>query len=169
MNKKSICGGIVVVFIILFVIGSMMGGGSTDSNATVDTQTSNSVDDPTNDLRDDHTNGIKVEDGKLINIADNEEIGTVKLIKDVDEGESEIYGIDPEAIEKYVSSDPLVKEYIVESDDTSKDGIYWMFGHDGDILFGHDGDIFLAFNPTEKMGNGMLDRMTEFCKTQGIL
>lgn len=161
MNKKSICGGIVVVFIILFVIGSMMGGGSTDSNATVDTQTSNSVDDPTNDLRDDHTNGIKVEDGKLINIADNEEIGTVKLIKDVDEGESEIYGIDPEAIEKYVSSDPLVKEYIVESDDTSKDGIYWMFGHDG--------DIFLAFNPTEKMGNGMLDRMTEFCKTQGIL
>ena len=53
MNKKSICGGIVVVFIILFVIGSMMGGGSTDSNATVDTQTSNSVDDPTNDLRDD--------------------------------------------------------------------------------------------------------------------
>lgn len=118
--------------------------------------------DPTDKLVDDHANGIKVEDGKLINYADNKEIGTVKMINSTDEGEDEIYGYDSEAIEKYVSDKPLVKEYIVEdTTNSSNSGIYWMFGHDG--------EIFLAFVPTENMGNGMLDRMTEFCKTQGIL
>ncbi len=118
--------------------------------------------DPTDKLVDDHANGIKVEDGKLINYADNKEIGTVKMINSTDEGEDEIYGYDSEAIEKYVSDKPLVKEYIVEdTTNSSNSGIYWMFGHDG--------KIFLAFVPTDNMGNGMLDRMTEFCKTQGIL
>ena len=116
--------------------------------------------DPTDKLSD-HREGISVEDGKLINDADKKEIGTVKMINSTDEGEDEIYGYDSQAIEKYVSDKPLVKEYIVEdTTNSSNSGIYWMFGHDG--------KIFLAFVPTENMGNGMLDRMTEFCKAQGV-
>ena len=36
-------------------------------------------------------------------------------------------------------------------------------------MFGHNGDIFLAFVPTDNMGNGMLKRMTNFCKNNAIL
>lgn len=106
-------------------------------------------------------NGIDVKDGKLyIENSKHTEVGTVKMINSVEEGENEIYGYDSEAIEKYVSDDPLVKEYIVEdSSDSSHSGIYWMFGKDG--------KIFLAFNPTDAMKEpNMLKRMTEFCKCQ---
>ena len=117
---------------------------------------------PTDELGDDSMNGIEVENGKLLDYQTGEEIGNVTLIESVDDGENLIYSYDPEAIEKTVSDDPLVVEYIVEDGtDSSHSGIYWMFGHDG--------KIFLAFNPTEKMGDGMLKRMTEFCKNQKYL
>lgn len=106
-------------------------------------------------------NGIEVKDGKLyIENSKHTEVGTVKMINSVEEGENEIYGYDSEAIEKYVSDDPLVKEYIVEdSSDSSHSGIYRMFGKDG--------KIFLAFNPTDAMKEpNMLKMMTEFCKGQ---
>ena len=118
--------------------------------------------DATDELGDDAMNGIKVEKGKLLDYQSGDEIGTVKQINSTDEGENEIYGYDSEAIDKIVSDDPLVVEYIVEdTTNSSNSGIYWMFGHDG--------KIFLAFNPTEKMGDGMLKRMTEFCKNQKYL
>lgn len=118
--------------------------------------------DATDELGDDAMNGIKVEKGKLLDYQSGDEIGTVKQINSTDEGEKEIYGYDSEAIDKIVSDDPLVVEYIVEdTTNSSNSGIYWMFGHDG--------KIFLAFNPTEKMGDGMLKRMTEFCKNQKYL
>lgn len=107
------------------------------------------------------TYNIKEDNGKLIN-QDDQQVGTVKQINTVDQGEKEIYGYDSEAIEKYVSDDPLVKEYIVESSDKSKSGIYWMFGNNG--------KIYLAFNPTDKMSQpDMLSMMTEFCKDNGIM
>ncbi|DBA59566.1 TPA_asm: hypothetical protein CBHJFHIM_00005 [Methanobrevibacter gottschalkii virus vir075] len=118
--------------------------------------------DATDELGDDAMNGIKVEKGKLLDYQSGDEIGTVKQINSTDEGEKEIYGYDSGAIDKIVSDDPLVVEYIVEdTTNSSNSGIYWMFGHDG--------KIFLAFNPTDKMGDGMLKRMTEFCKNQKYL
>ena len=89
-----------------------------------------SASNPTDILKSDNVNGIEVKDGKLYSTNKaHTEIGTVKMINSVDEGEKEIYGYDPEAIEKYVSDDPLVKEYIVEDGtDSSHSGIYWMFG-----------------------------------------
>lgn len=118
--------------------------------------------DATDELGDDAMNGIQVENGKLLDYQSGDEIGTVKQINSTDEGEKEIYGYDSGAIDKIVSDDPLVVEYIVEDGtNSSNSGIYWMFGHDG--------KIFLAFNPTDKMGDGMLKRMTEFCKNQKYL
>ena len=120
-----------------------------------------SASNPTDILKSDNVNGIEVKDGKLYSTNKaHTEFGTVKMINSVDEGEKEIYVYDPEAIEKYVSDDPLVKEYIVEDGtDSSHSGIYWMFGKDG--------KIFLAFNPTDAMKEpNMLKRMTEFCKCQ---
>ena len=104
---------------------------------------------------------IKAVDGVLYDTNnDNKEIGTVKQISNVSGGSDEIYSIDPEAIESIVSADPQVIEYMVESDDASKDGVYWIFAHEG--------DLFLAFNPTDVMGDGMVGRMTEFCTNNGI-
>lgn len=114
------------------------------------------------DLKD--ASGLKVtDDGKLIDKYDNnKEIGNVTPIKDVDEGEKIVYGYDPNLIEDYLSTDPLVKEYNVEDKtDSSHSGIYFMFGHNG--------DIFLGFVKTENMGHGMLKRITEFGKYNAIV
>jgi len=58
------------------------------------------------------------------------------------------------------TSDAPVYEYVVESEDSSKDGVYW--------LFDYKDDVFLAFNPTNVMGNGILDRMTGFCEYNSV-
>lgn len=113
------------------------------------------------DLR--SSDSISVKDGKLIDTAhNNKEIGTVTPLNNVSEGEDLIYKYDAEAIKEYLSNDPLVVEYnVMDQTDSSHNGIYFMFGHDG--------DIFLAFVPTDNMGNGMLKRMTNFCKNNAIL
>ena len=150
MDSRIICVGAIVIILIIAAAIVLTNGEEGDPS------------DPTNALMDDAANHIKVVDGKLYDTSNNDkEIGTVKQISSSEEGENEIYSIDPEAVESVVSSDPLVIEYMVESDDPSKDGIYWMFGHKG--------DIFLAFNPTDDMGNGMIGRMTEFCKNNGLV
>ncbi len=139
------------IIISILIIGLIVVAGALSVSAS----------NPTDILKSDNVNGIEVKDGKLYSTNKaHTEIGTVKMINSVDEGEKEIYGYDPEAIEKYVSDDPLVKEYIVEDGtDSSHSGIYWMFGKDG--------KIFLAFNPTDAMKEpNMLKRMTEFCKCQ---
>lgn len=107
--------------------------------------------------------GIKIDKEKLIDTYhDNKEIGNVTPIESVDAGEKIIFACDPNALQDTLSYDPLVTEYIVESTpDDPNGGIYFMFGHDG--------DIFLAFVHTDNMGKGMLKRMTEFCKYQGVI
>ena len=113
------------------------------------------------DVKDLHTaHGIKIDNGKLIDeYHENKEIGNVTPIESVDAGEQMIFQQDPEALQDVLSTDPLVTEYIVDA--TSADGIYFMFGHNG--------DIFLAFVPTDNMGGSMLKRMTEFCQYQGVV
>ena len=111
-------------------------------------------------VKDLHTaHGIKIDNGKLIDeYHDNKEIGNVTPIESVDAGEEKIFEQDPNALQDVLSTDPLVTEYIV---DGTADGIYFMFGHDG--------DVFLAFVPTDNMGGNMLKRMTEFCQYQGVI
>ena len=112
------------------------------------------------DLHD--ASGLKVtDDGKLIDTYDNDkEIGNVTPISSVDEGEELLYNYDPELLKDILSSDPLVTEYNVEdSTNSSNSGIYFMFGHDG--------DIFLGF--VHSMGNGMLKRITEFGKYNAVV
>ena len=113
------------------------------------------------DLHD--ASGLKLEyDGKLIDTYDNnKEIGNVTPIESVDEGEDLLYSLDPNLLEDTLSPSPLVTEYIVESGDSETSGIYFMFGHDG--------DIFLGFVKTENMGSGMLKRLTEFGKYNGVV
>ena len=114
-----------------------------------------------NDLH--SSDSISVKDGKLIDKAhDNKEIGTITPLNSSSEGEKLIYSYDSQAIKDYLSNDPLVVEYnVMDQTDSSHNGIYFMFGHNG--------DIFLAFVPTDNMGNGMLNRMTNFCKNNAIL
>lgn len=109
------------------------------------------------------SNSIDVKNGKLIDTAHNDkEIGTVTPLNTSEEGENLINSYDSEAIEKIISNDPLVIQYdVMDKTDSSHNGIYFMFGHNG--------DVFLAFVPTENMGNGMLKRMTNFCKDNGVL
>jgi len=113
------------------------------------------------DVKDLHTaHGIKIDNGKLIDeYNSNKEIGNVTPIESVDAGEKMIFEQDSEALQDVLSADPLVTEYIV--DGTNVDGIYFMFGHDG--------DVFLAFVPTDNMKAGMLKRMNEFCQYQGVV
>ena len=108
--------------------------------------------------------GIDVNDeGKLIDTYhDNKELGNVTPVESVDAGEKIVHSCDANALEDTLSTDPLVSEYIVETTpDDPNGGIFFMFGHDG--------DIFLAFVHTDNMGNGMLKRMTEFCQYQGVV
>ena len=147
MDSRIICVGAIVIILIIAAAIVLTNGEEGDPS------------DPTNSLME--SNMIKAVDGVLYDTNnDNKEIGTVKQISNVSAGSDEIYSIDPEAIESIVSADPQVIEYMVESDDASKDGIYWIFAHDG--------DLFLAFNPTDVMGDGMVGRMTEFCTNNGI-
>lgn len=147
MDSRIVCVGAIIVILIIAAAIVLSNGEEGDPS------------DPTNGLME--SNMIKAVDGVLYDTNnDNKEIGTVKQINNVSVGSDEIYSIDPEAVETIVSADPQVIEYMVESDDPSKDGIYWMFAHDG--------ELFLAFNPTDVMGNNMAGRMTEFCTNNGI-
>lgn len=147
MDSRIVCVGAIIVILIIAAAIVLSNGEEGDPS------------DPTNGLME--SNMIKAVDGVLYDTNnDNKEIGTVKQINNVSVGSDEIYSIDPEAVETIVSADPQVIEYMVESDDPSKDGIYWMFAHDG--------ELFLAFNPTDVMGNNMVGRMTEFCTNNGI-
>ena len=108
--------------------------------------------------------GIDVNDeGKLIDTYhDNKELGNVTPVESVDAGEKIVHSCDSNALEDTLSTDPLVSEYIVETTpDDPNGGIFFMFGHNG--------DIFLAFVHTDNMGDGMLKRMTEFCQYQGVV
>ena len=116
------------------------------------------------DVKDLHeASGLKVLDnGTLVDTYDSDkEIGNITPIESVDEGEDLLYGYDPNLLEDILSSSPLVTEYIVEDTTGTHDGIF--------LMFGHDGDIFLMFVNTDNMGNGMLKRMTEFCEYQGVV
>lgn len=108
--------------------------------------------------------GIDVNDeGKLIDTYhDNKELGNVTPVESVDAGEQIVHSCDANALEDTLSADPLVSEYIVETTpDDPNGGIFFMFGHGG--------DIYLAFVHTDNMGDGMLKRMTEFCQYQGVV
>ena len=116
----------------------------------------------TTDLHD--ASGLKVLDnGTLLDTYDsNKPIGNITPIESVDDGEKLLYEYDPELIQDTLSTDPLVTEYnVLDVNDPSHSGIYFMFGHDG--------DIFLGFVKTENMGNGMLKRITEFGEYNGVM
>ena len=142
MNKKIILMLFVIVIIAISTVTCVSAIGSPD-----DLHSSNSID---------------VKNGKLIDTAhDDKEIGTVTPLNSSSEGEDLIYSYDANAIKQYISDNPLVIQYdVMDNTDSTHDGIYFMFAHDG--------DIFLAFVPGENM-NGMLKRMTNFCKDNGIL
>lgn len=143
MDKKMILAMLAIVIIAVSTIACVSALGSP------------------NDLK--SSDSIAVKDGKLIDMAhDKKEIGTVTPLNSSSEGKDLIKSYDSEAIEKIISNDPLVIQYdVMDKTDSSHNGIYFMFGHNG--------DVFLAFVPTEHMGNGMLKRMTDFCKNNGVL
>lgn len=93
------------IIISILIIGLIVVAGALSVSAS----------NPTDILKSDNVNGIEVKDGKLYSTNKaHTEIGTVKMINSVDEGEKEIYGYDPEAIEKYVSDDPLRKSILLK-------------------------------------------------------
>lgn len=144
MQKKKIIGILIVLLIAISTICVVSAIGKTT------------------DLKEAH--GLKVEsNGNLVDTYhSNKVIGNVTPIESVAAGEEIISSNDPNYLEDTLSANPLVTEYIVEqAPGADEGGIYFMFGHDG--------NIYLGFVKTENMGNGMLKRMTEFAQYNGVV
>ena len=98
---------------------------------------------------------LKEKDGKLIDtLHNNEVVGTVQKVGSADAAKNIVMSADSGAINKVASTSPtLVNQY-----DTNN-GVYFEFARNG--------DVYLIFVDTAHMKNGMLGRVTDFCKAQG--
>ena len=98
---------------------------------------------------------LKEENGNLIdNLHNGEVVGTVQKVGSSDEAKNIVMGADSGAISKVASTSPtLVNQY-----DTNN-GVYFEFARNG--------EVYLIFVDTAHMKNGMLGRVTDFCKSQG--